>query len=146
MARPKNNRIVHTPPLFSGFKPIGVKRGNLQTVNLSLDEYEAIRLADKLGLSHLQASEEMNISRSTFSRLIENARKKVSDFIISGKFLQIEGGNIHFQNNLIKCSNCNYLFKVSISVSVLTCPKCGSHELNSIAGEYGHGRCCTTDI
>jgi len=144
MARPQNNRKVHTPPLFSGFKPVGVKRSELQSVNLSLDEYEAIRLADKLGLSHLYASQEMNISRSTFSRLIEVARSKVADFIISGRFLQIEGGNIHFEKNYIKCKKCGHMFKVAIDEQISSCPKCGSVDISSVAGDFGHGRCCTT--
>ena len=145
MARPKNNRRVHTPPLFSGFKPVGVKRGSLQTVNLSLDEYEAIRLADKLGLSHLQASQEMSISRSTFSRLIENARKKMAEFILQGKILKIEGGNIHFDNNIIKCHSCGHMFKISISDIISNCPECNSKDLFNMAGNYGHGRCCVSE-
>ena len=85
MPRPKNNRIVQEPPLFNEFKPTGVKGSMLEEVNLSLDEFEAFRLADKLGLSHEEASEEMEISRSTFTRLIEQARKKVSELIIDGE-------------------------------------------------------------
>ena len=97
MARPQNNRIVKKPPLFNEFKPAGVKGRDLSKVNISLDEYEAVRLADNLSYSHQEAADEMDISRSTFSRLIENARKKIAEFIIQGKMLTIEGGNIHLQ-------------------------------------------------
>jgi len=142
MARPKNNRSVHTPPLFSTFKPIGIKSNTLQVVNLSIDEYEAIRLADNLSLSHQEASEEMNVSRSTFSRLIENARKKMSEFIIHGKMLKIEGGNIHFNNNIIKCHSCGYMFNIKINEHLDECPECKSTNLINIAGNYGHGLCC----
>jgi len=55
-----------------------------------LDEFEAIRLADYEGLYHEKAAEQMNISRSTFGRIIDNARSKVADTIINGKALQIE--------------------------------------------------------
>ncbi len=62
----KKERIVHQPPLFSDFKPIGVKMNFLKKISLSIDEYEAFRLADYVGLSHDDASNEMDISRSTF--------------------------------------------------------------------------------
>ena len=143
MARPRNNRTVKTPPLYSEFKPLGPRRSELRVVSLSLDEYEAIRLADNNGLSHLDASKEMNISRSTFSRLIDNARKKVAGFIVKGRFLQIEGGNIHFEGNSIKCNNCGFLFEVSIDDNIDKCPKCDSTDLNNMARNFGHGRCCS---
>ena len=143
MPRPRKDRIVHTPPLFKEFKPIGVNRNKLQTINLTLDEYEAIRLADNLSLSHLEASKIMNISRSTFSRLIDDARKKMSIFLLKGMTLEIDGGNIHFDNNIIKCQDCNYIFKTSIDEDIIECPECNSKQLLNLASEYGHGRCCT---
>ena len=142
MARPKNNRIVHTPPVFTDFKPIGVKRKDLQLAKLSIDQYEAIRLADSVGLSHQEAADDMNVSRSTFSRLIESARKTVAEFIIQGKLLSIEGGNIHFDHNIIKCHSCGHMFKTLISNHVNECPECKSTDLFNMAGNFGHGRCC----
>ena len=142
MARPKNDRIVKEPPIFNEFKPIGVAGRDLTKLFMSIDEYEAMRLSDQLGYSHLEASEEMGISRSTFSRLIEVARKKTADFIIQGKILAIEGGNIHFTNNIIKCYNCGHMFKINIGHHFTECPECHSTNLLNIAGNYGHGRCC----
>ena len=103
MPRPQYNRIVHEPPLFSNFKPIGVRGRDLEQIVLTLDEFEAFRLADQLGFSHAMAADEMEISRSTFSRLIEKARKKIADFIIQGRLLTIEGGSVHFRVNIIQC-------------------------------------------
>ena len=142
MARPQNDRVVKEPPLFNEFKPIGVPARNLAKIFISLDEYEAIRLSDQIGYSHLEASEEMNISRSTFSRLIEAARKKMADFIIRGKILSIEGGNIHFTNNIIKCQDCGYIFNIKMSDDIGDCPECHSSNLVNLAGGFGHGRCC----
>ena len=143
MPRPKNNRIVHHPPLFNEFKPIGLKSQSLEQVFLSLDEYEALRLADNAGLSHEEAAEEMEISRSTFSRLIEKARKKMADFIIQGKLLTIEGGNVHFRNNIIRCEDCGYMFKTNINENFSECPSCHSTRLLNLAGGFGHGKCCS---
>ncbi len=142
MPRRKMQRMVHRPPLYTEFKPVGVRRLSLDSIELSIDEYEAIRLADNVGMNHNDAAEEMEISRSTFSRLIENARKKISDFIIEGKHLQINGGNIHFRGNIIKCNSCGHMFNTNFENDILICPSCGSDNLIDLAGGFGHGRCC----
>ncbi len=142
MPRPENSRIVLEPPLFGEFKPVGVPGGSLQQILLSLDEYEAIRLADHKGYSHEEASEEMEISRSTFSRLIDRARKKIAEFLIGGKILSIEGGSIHFRNNIIQCTDCGHMFKTKIGLVMDKCPECGLSNLLSLAGGFGHGACC----
>jgi predicted DNA-binding protein (UPF0251 family) len=142
MARPQDNRIVHEPPLFSEFKPLGIKGQDLEQVLLTLDEYEAFRLADFNGLSHATAADEMEISRSTFTRLIEKARKKIADFMISGKLLTIEGGTVHFRNNIIRCQSCGHMFRTNIGITITECPACHSRHLINLAGGFGHGRCC----
>ena len=142
MPRPQDNRIVHEPPLFSEFKPMGVRGRNLEQILLTLDEFEALRLADFVGLSHAEAADEMEISRSTFTRLIEKARKKIADFLIQGKLLTIEGGSIHFRNNIIHCQDCGHMFKTNIDNAITECPACHSKNLLNLAGGFGHGKCC----
>ena len=142
MPRPQSNRIVHEPPMFTDFKPVGVKGISLDQVILTIDEFEAFRLADNLGLSHEEAAEEMEISRPTFTRLIEQARKKIADFIISGKMLTIDGGNIHFRNNIIKCQSCGQMFRTKFNEEINECPSCHSKNLLNLAGGFGHGKCC----
>ncbi|MDX2443086.1 MAG: DUF134 domain-containing protein [Bacteroidales bacterium] len=142
MPRPKNKRIVFEPPLFTEFKPIGIASRTLEQISLSLDEFEAVRLADYSGLSHEEASGEMEISRSTFTRLIEKARKKMADFLMNGKILSIEGGNVHFRNNIIQCLDCGHMFKTKIEMPIMECPSCKSNNLLNVAGGFGHGKCC----
>ena len=142
MARPENNRMVHEPPLFSGFKPEGIRGGMLDDVSMTLDEFEAFRLADHMGMSHEEAAGEMGISRPVFSRLIERSRKKIAELIIGGKRLIIAGGNIHFRNNILRCNSCGHMFKTSFETTVNTCPSCGSESLINLAGGFGHGQCC----
>ena len=142
MSRPKSDRIVHEPPLFSDFKPIGVRGQDLEQILLTLDEFEAFRLADNMGLSHATAADEMEISRSTFTRLIEKARQKIAEFIIHGKLLSIEGGSIHFRNNISRCQSCGHMFKINISNTITECPACHSKNLINLAGGFGHGKCC----
>jgi len=67
---------------------------SLEEIVLSMDEFEAIRLADLNGLYHEQAAGRMNISRQTFGRVIEVARGKVATVLVKGLALRIEGGEI----------------------------------------------------
>ena len=143
MPRPQYNRIVHEPPLYSHFKPAGVRGQDVQQIVLTLDEFEAFRLADQLGYSHAQAAEEMEISRSTFSRLIEKARKKIADFIIRGGVLTIGGGSVHFRVNILQCMDCGHMFKVKLDDDMSDCPECQSGKILNMAGSFGHGKCCT---
>ena len=98
MRGPYRKRFVQRPPFFQNFKPSGIPRKMLKKVELTLDEYEAIRLADYLQIEHLEASEKMKISRPTFTRLIEKARQKIATVIIDGNELVIGGGNVNLKN------------------------------------------------
>jgi len=142
MPRKEIDRIVHQPPLFDEFKPTGVAGRFLKDIELSLDEYEALRLADYGEMSQEEAALEMNISRPTFTRLIEKARKKITEFIVTGKKLKITGGKIHFRNNVFKCFDCEQMFVIDIKNTVSECPSCKSTNIANLAGGFGHGRCC----
>lgn len=61
----------------------------LEEILLDPDELESLRLADLLTYSHEKAAREMNISRATFGRIVENARKKVADALLNGKAIKI---------------------------------------------------------
>lgn len=93
MSRPKKCRCVNCCPDSNYFKPKGIPIVNLEEVSLSLDELEAIRLADLEGLYHEEAAGGMNVSRATFGRILDAARRKVAEAIVNGKALRIEGNN-----------------------------------------------------
>jgi predicted DNA-binding protein (UPF0251 family) len=76
------------------FKPRGIPAVDLEEIILTLDEFEAIRLADYEQLYQEEAAEQMNISRQTFGRIIEAAHKKIADVLLNGKALKIEGGEV----------------------------------------------------
>jgi predicted DNA-binding protein (UPF0251 family) len=90
MSRPKKERCIRCQPNALYFKPRGIPLIHLEEVNLSLDELEAIRLADYEGLYHEQAAEKMNISRPTFGRILNEARRKLAEVLLAGKVLKIE--------------------------------------------------------
>jgi predicted DNA-binding protein (UPF0251 family) len=66
----------------------------LEEVALSLDEFEAMRLADLDGLYQEQVADQMKVSRTTVSRIVDSAHRKVADAIVHGKALRIEGGPV----------------------------------------------------
>jgi predicted DNA-binding protein (UPF0251 family) len=115
----------------------------MKRVELTLDEYEAIRLADYEGLEHLEASEKMDISRSTFTRLIEKARQKVAKSLIEGKELVIEGGNIDFVHTIHQCKDCGDVSTRPLNQDTENCSECGSDNVENLAGRFsgrGQGR------
>jgi Predicted DNA-binding proteins len=63
-------------------------------VSLSLDELEAIRLADYEGLYQEEAAARMKISRQTLGRILNLAHRKVAEALIQGKALKIETNEI----------------------------------------------------
>ena len=92
--RPVNCRSVAALPKVTCFMPEGIPPARLQNVVLSVDEVEAMRLADMLGMYQAEAAEKMNVSRQTFGRIVQSARKKVAEALVEGKTICIEGGNI----------------------------------------------------
>lgn len=81
-------RICHSPDIHL-FKPAGKPLHLIKTVVLEVDELEAIRLADGVGLYHQEAAKQMGISRQTFGRILEQARSKVAKALIYGMALRI---------------------------------------------------------
>ena len=87
--RKKIERNIEADHSSVCFKPCGVKRRELERVYLQEDEMEALRLADFEGLYQQECAQMMGISRTTFSRLVESARKKVADALLHTKALNI---------------------------------------------------------
>ena len=93
MPRPLKCRRVAFLPEATYFKPAGVPLRLLDEVLLSVEEAEAVRLKDLEGLAQAPSAEKMNISRSTFQRVLASARRKIADVLLNGKAVRIEGGN-----------------------------------------------------
>lgn len=98
MARPISERILDAPIPARIMKPAGVPARELEEIRLGLDEAEAIRLADLEGLYQEAAARSMGVSRQTFGRIVETARKKIADAVLNGKALRIEGGEVRIQD------------------------------------------------
>ena len=90
--RPKKTRWVKCLPGERCFSPKGKKPGKLERVCMTIDEFEAIRLANLEKLSHAQAAKLMKVSRPTFTRILMSAHQKVADGLVNIKAIRIEGG------------------------------------------------------
>ena len=93
MPRPVKPRRVEFGPEATYFKPAGVRMRDLAEVRLGLDEVEAIRLKDLVGLEQEECAARMGVAQSTFQRILTAARNKVASALIEGKALRVEGGN-----------------------------------------------------
>ncbi|HPL81141.1 MAG TPA: DUF134 domain-containing protein [Anaerolineaceae bacterium] len=91
MARPKKWRKVCSLPDNSRFGPLD-SPADASHVNMTVDEYEAIRLIDLEGFTQEECAQQMNIARSTVQGIYGEARKKLAESLVIGKILHIEGG------------------------------------------------------
>lgn len=114
----------------------------LEEVVLTLDEFEALRLADLEGKNHSEASKFMDISRPTFTRLIERARCKLADGIINGKLITIEGGKYKMASlRKFKCYTCNHVWELPHGTGrPSSCPSCGSNVIHRAEEDRGYSR------
>jgi uncharacterized protein len=126
MSRPKCCRHVAAMPDKTCFQPKGMTASSLAEVLLTIDEYEAIRLADFEGLYQEQAALMMNISRQTFGRIVESAHRKVADVLVNGKALKIEGGDVSLEEaKQIRCHRCRQTFSLCCEAEgAAICPHC----------------------
>ena len=90
---PIPRRVVGQPPV-TVFKPAGVPARDLEWIQLTLDEFEAIRLVDEGGLDQEAAAASMNVSRPTLTRVLASARAKIARVLVEGGALSIEGGPV----------------------------------------------------
>jgi predicted DNA-binding protein (UPF0251 family) len=93
MARPTKDRIIEKLPKIKFFKPAGVPGHQLETVEMTMEEVEALRLKDVKSLTQAEAAEVMNVSRPTFQRVLTSARKKAAEALTCGKAIKFEGGD-----------------------------------------------------
>jgi len=149
MSRPTKLRCVAQLPKVGEFRPVGIPASALQRVCLSLEEFESIRLRDAEGLEQGECAQQMRISRPTFHRILESARKKLADALINGKAIQIGGGNFEFAQRLFRCSNDGHEWTVPFDTIAekrpLSCPRCFSENISPMplppfAAGKGYGK------
>ncbi len=96
--RPQKLRFVQKMPKITQFSPRG-KPGRPEEIELTLDQIEALKLADFSGLDQEKGAEIMGISRSSFGRILREARKRSADALANGKIIRICGGHVALVNS-----------------------------------------------
>lgn len=90
MPRPFKKRNINPDLNFHYFKPRAIPLSELEEVSLRIDELEAIRLKNLDKLDQTACAEKMNISQSTFQRILVSANNKIADALVNGKAIKIE--------------------------------------------------------
>lgn len=93
MPRPKKCRRICAMPAVSGFIPAGTADETLSPVEMTVDEYEAIRLIDLLACTQEYCARQMNVARTTVQVVYESARHKLALALVEGRPLVIRGGD-----------------------------------------------------
>lgn len=133
MARPPKCRLVEFMPEMTYFKPAGVPVVKLEEIQLTVEELEAIRLKDLLGLEQESCAEKMGVSRPTYHRVLSAARAKVAEALVEGKAIRVEGGHFRLVMRGFRCCECGNQWKpprwMDSQDPEMTCPKCESDEV-----------------
>lgn len=139
MVRPHKERRIEQIPTVTSFKPAGIPMKNIDQLEISFEEMEAMRLFDIERLDQAAAAELMNISRPTFHRLINKAHQKVATALWQGKALVIGGGSYRIDHphkeelRYFICKSCNHEWTVPHGTGQsgrdMHCPLCGLPEV-----------------
>ena len=141
MARPLKKRRVGCKPEANYFKPRGIPVADLDEVVLTLDELEAIRLADLEECYQEKAAEQMDVSRQTFGNIIRSAHKKIAVALVRGKALKIQGGIFTMIEKLFQCDDCRHEWSVPYGTGrPKGCPQCSGPNLHRSEKDSGPTR------
>ncbi|HUU49920.1 MAG TPA: DUF134 domain-containing protein [Nitrospinota bacterium] len=147
MVRPRKNRFVWGKPILTSFRPGGIRISQTEYLTLSVDEFEAIRLADFEGLYQEEAAKMMKISRQTFGRILQEAHRKIAESLVQGKLLKIEGGNYVMSEGFFYCRDCENRWVMESKNNIpQECPECKNTSIRMIRKgqpfrwRFGRGR------
>ncbi|MEG6584858.1 DUF134 domain-containing protein [Dendrosporobacter sp. 1207_IL3150] len=134
MGRPNKERRVEQLPPDTHYKPAGIPLRQLEEIILTIEEMEALRLADIELLDQASAAERMEVSRPTFHRILNKAHQKIANALWKGHALRVDGGSYriahHCQTSLrhFICETCGHKWTLARGTGQrchdLTCPNC----------------------
>ena len=130
MVRPKRFRQILQEPQIRCFKPDSTdKMEQIKSIEVTLDEFEAIRLRDYNGIKQGEAAKIMEISQPTFHRILTSGREKIAKALIDGKIIKIKGGI--WMTNEYKCKSCGFKWS-SPEKEYEKCIECDSEDIYKI--------------
>lgn len=117
----------------------------LDEINLTVVELEAIRLKDLEGMDQEACADQMGLARTTFQRILYSARAKIAEVLVEGKALRIEGGNFELPAvRKFRCTACSHEFEVPFGCGErgrdLSCPNCNKGPVQRVGSGLQRGR------
>jgi predicted DNA-binding protein (UPF0251 family) len=125
MGRPKKCRWVETEPGVTFFKPRGIPLRSLQQIVITVDELEAMRLADFLEMTQEEVAQRMQVSRPTVTRMLSRAHRAVAEALVHGKAICIQGGDYRVGQ---QCRECGQWVDVEEGASTGAVCSCQEYE------------------
>jgi predicted DNA-binding protein (UPF0251 family) len=123
---------------MEGFKPFGVPMKDLEPVMFLYEEFESVRLADYENLTQEEAALRMGVSRPTFTRIYEKARKSIAKAFVEGKAILIQGGDYVTDDYWFRCLKCK---EVIIAMKpIQQCRKCNSDDIVLLNNNHKNGK------
>ena len=102
-------RRVCAEPSCTKFMP---DNGNQETLSLTVEELEALRLCDLESLDQDAAAARMDVSRGTLQRMLYSARRTTAKALTFGLGIQIGGGHYEISGQGCDCrklcKNCKF--------------------------------------
>lgn len=160
MPRKRCCGIVEEIPYCRRFIPEGEMSSG--SIELFLEELESLRLKDVVELDQNDCALKMGLSRSTFQRVLNSARRKVALALLEGQIINIEGGNYIMTNRIFECVDCAHQWEEKPCTLggkhgyEIACPTCGSMKKVKLEngvkhacgghqhGDHDHGHgCCS---
>ena len=143
MPRPRKcRRVCHFPGTLD-FGPLGAPAEG-PPVTLTVEEYEALRLIDREGLSQEQCGASMGVARTTVQQLYASAREKVAAFLVEGRALRIEGGDYRLcRGGEDRCGGCfkqDYYQRYAKTKGEHTMRIAVTYEEGQVFQHFGHTR------
>ncbi|NLD93110.1 MAG: DUF134 domain-containing protein [Fibrobacter sp.] len=130
MSRPSKKRVISCSLRTHQFSAVDQSLVMDETIHLSLDEMEAVKLADLDGMYQEQAAVVMQISRQTFGNIIMSAHKKIADFLVNSKRLSIDGGMVTIDGCRLFCGTCNTDWVIDCyDQKKVVCPTCNDSNI-----------------
>ena len=112
------------------FMPQQTKQTKLETVEITLNEIQAIKLMDVDGLKDKKCAKKMKISTDEFNKLVANARKNIAVALLEGKVIKIID-EITIEDEIttlckFRCAVCGEIYIIDYTQSKIECPTCFS--------------------
>jgi predicted DNA-binding protein (UPF0251 family) len=106
MPRPRKWRKVCSLPETNLFGPLDGLMMENEMINMTVEEYEAIRLIDLEGLTQEESAEKMQVARATVQSIYKDARSKIAESLVNGNILKIEGGDYKLYSESERMHGC----------------------------------------